>query len=234
MVSKRGQLTLFIILAIIIIAIAIAAFFIFRPQVQNTGEQVTTLKTYLSDVIRTQINDNIITVMQQGGYAYAPAESFQTPYNDVAYWVVENNSFYPSLEEMAYNVDLLNFLIGQSNLSAIFPEYQISQGTLESNTTILDDSVQVSVKWPITLKKGTITQTIEKFDFNYEVRLKKLYNAATYTADLVANDTLPSEMPQDMNLTVYVYDNASLYEIQDSNNNFKLNDQPYNFVFAVK
>lgn len=234
MVSKRGQLTLFIIIGIIIVAIAISIFFIIKPQVQTREEQVATLKAYLTEITENQVHENIIRVSNQGGYAFAPMISFETPYYNVAYWVVENKSFYPSLEEISYNIDLLNFLIGQNNLSELFPNYEISQGTLESNTTILDNQVQVSVKWPITIKKDTITQKLEDFDFTYNIRLKKIYETAAYTADLIAKDTLPSKMPDDMNLTVYVYDESALYEIQDNNKDYQLNEQPYNFVFAVK
>jgi len=235
MTSKRGQLTLFIILAIIIIAVGLVVFFIFRPQTNapNTQEQVSGVKTYLSELIESQVHQNILTVAHQGGYSYAPINSFETPYADISFWVVGNQTSYPSLEEITYQIDLLNFMMGLNNLSLTFPGYEISQGTLETNTRINDDSVQVSVKWPVTIRKNEVTQTIEDYNFNYNIRLKKLYNAATYTANLVAKDILPTQMPLDMNLTVYVYDNASLYEIQDTNKNYQLNEQPYNFVFAV-
>jgi len=234
MTSKRGQVTLFVILAIIVVALGLTAYFIFKPQAQNTQEQVTSLKTYLSDAISAQIHKNIIKVMQQGGYAFAPLDSFETPYYNVAYWITGNETNYPSLEEVAFNIDLLNFGIGQTNLTPLFSDYEISQGTFESNTTILENTVQVSAKWPITIKKNQVTQTIEDFDFNYDIRLKKLYGVSVYAADLVANDSLPTELPQDMNLTIYVYYNASLYEIQDTNINYQLDQQPYNLVFAVR
>jgi hypothetical protein len=234
MESKRGQVTIFIIVAVAIIVIALIFFLVFRQNTTKSESSISEVKTYLSDILERAVLINIITVAQQGGEAYPSTNSFQTPYYNVSYWVIANTSAYPTQEQLAKNIDSLNSEIAETNLSWFFPGYDISSGKLESNTTLTESGVRVSVKWPITIKKGTTTQTIEDFTFNYNIRLKKLYAAATYTADLVANDTMPIEMPQDINVTVYTYSNSALYEIVDTNTKYQLNKQPYNFVFAVK
>ncbi len=234
MESKRGQVTIFIIVAVAIIVIALIFFLVFRQNTNKSETSVSEVKTYLSDILERAVLINIITVAQQGGEAYPPTTSFQTPYYSVSYWVIDNTSTHPSREQLASNIDLLNSEITETNLSWFFPGYDISSGEFKSNTTLSETGVRVSVKWPITIKKGTTTQTIEDFTFNYNIRLKKLYDAADYTADLIANDTMPIEMPQDINVTVYTYSNAALYEIIDTNAKYQLNKQPYNFVFAVK
>lgn len=235
MLNKRGQLTLFIIIAIVIVALALLLYFVvFRETRVQTENKAIAIKNYVSNSVENRVLLDILTVAYQGGYALAPEDSFPTPFYQVAYWVEKNETFYPSLEEISSNIDFLNFLINEINLSQTFPDFEIAQGELESNTTILPEKVKVSIKWPITIKKGDVVQHIENFDFEYNIRLGKIYDATIYAADSIANETLPTKMPQDMNLTIYIYENASLYEITDTNENFKINDQYFKFVFAGK
>ncbi|MEM4215090.1 MAG: hypothetical protein QW484_01870 [Candidatus Pacearchaeota archaeon] len=232
---KKGQITLFIIIAVVIVAVILITYFtVFRETKVQTETKALAIKNYVEDSIEKRALIDILTVSYQGGYAFAPEDSFPTPFYQIAYWVEKNETFYPSIEEIAANIDFLNTIMGDINLSQAFPDFEISQGTLESNTTILSEKIKVSIKWPITIKKGDIIQKLENFNFEYNIRLGKIYDVATYVAESVANETLPTNIPPDMNLTIYTYENASLYEIIDTNENFKINDQYYRFVFAGK
>jgi len=232
--TKRGQVTLFVIIAIAIVILALAAFFIYRETKIKSENDVIKVKAQLNDLLETRTLNDIITVAYQGGYALTPKEAFPTPYYPVAYWVDGNTTFYPPLEEIAGNIDYLNFLITDFNLSELYPGYDITAGNFKSNTTILPEKVIISINWPITIKKGSTTQTIENFDYSYNVRLGKLYDAATYAADWSANDSLPDKMPPEVNLTIYNYQDASLYELEDTNPKFMINNQPLILVFAAK
>lgn len=233
--GKKAQVTLFVIIAIVIVAVFLILYFTVFSKPKITPEsQVSEVKAYVSDSIQSKVLEDIITVASQGGYALPPENSFPTPFYEVAYWVDNNEIFYPSKEELASNIDFLNYFIGKMDLNQLFSGYDITQGDFESNTTVLNDSVAVSITWPITIKKGSVTQRLENFDFNYNIRLGKLYNAAVQAADDLALDRMPSDLPEDMNLSYYLYDNAALYEIKDVNDDYKLDNESYSIAFAIR
>ena len=234
MMAKRGQVTLFVIIAIVVVAVALVAFLLYQQSTNKSETDVAGVKAQINDLLKTRILNDLTTVASQGGYSEVPEGSFPTPYYQVAYWLDGNETFYPSLKEVSSNVDYLNFLITDFNLNDSFQGYDISTGEFKSNTTILSEKVVVSINWPITIKKGSTTQTIENFEYSYNLRLGKLYDAAVYTADLIANDTIPNKMPPEINLTIYNYENTSLYELKDTNSKFKINNQSLIFVFAGK
>jgi hypothetical protein len=234
MESKRGQVTLFVIIAIAIVIVALISFLIYK---QTKTENVTNLgeiESYIQEDLNSKILQNIFLVSYQGGYAIAPDNSFENPYYRVAYWIEGNKTDHPSIEEISTNIDVLNSLMPKTNLSGIFPNYQITSGELSSITTLRENSTVVQISWPITIKKGDLSKNIETFNFEYDIRLKKAYSAAVYIADYIANDTLPNQLPPEINLTIYNYQNASLYEITEANPNFIINNQPLMFVFASK
>jgi len=233
--GNKGQVTLFVIIAIIIVVLVAGGFFLYKENKTKSQNNVLTIKNYISDSIETEVLRNIITVAYQGGYAFPPIDSLSTPYYSVGYWVIDNETFYPSIEELASNIDFLNYMMGQANLSEVFPDYDLTKGNLESNTTILKDKVLVSINWPITIKKGNDIQTIENFNFQYNLRLGKLYDSAVYSADALSNYTIPDSLPADITLNIYLSNtNASLYELTDTNENFKIANQSFKFIFASK
>jgi hypothetical protein len=234
MQSKRGQVTLFVIIAVAIVVIALIAFLIYQQNKTQNTTDMSKVESYIKEDLNTKVLQNIILVSYQGGYALPPENSFETPYYQVAYWVSGNETSYPTIEDVSNNIDVLNSIMPKTNFSQIFPQYQITYGEISSTTTLNENNTQVEISWPITITEGSLSKRIETFEFDYDIRLKKLYSAATYTADYVSNETFPNQMPLETNLTIYNYQNASLYEVSDINPEFIINNQPFMFVFASK
>ncbi len=235
MENKRGQLTIFIIVAVAIIVLVLVFYFgVFRNTQTRNENDAKAIKAYITDSIETRIINNILLVSNQGGYGLVPDEHFLTPFYQVGFWVNGNETFYPSLTEIEGNINYLNYLLGDIDLNTVFPGYNITTGALHTNTTILPEKVIVSIDWPITIRKGNSVQTLDKFDYTYNIRLGRLYNEAAQVAEAVANRNLPENINPEFNLTIYQYDDASLYEIKDTNKNYGINNEYFTLVFAGK
>ena len=234
--GKKAQVTLFVIIAITLVVLTLIAFLVYRDSKTKTDKETTVVKNYLSEALKEKILLNILAVSYQGGYSSPEKDSFPTPFYQVPFWIRENQLNYPSLSDVSKSIDDLNKKIETVNLSLAFSETEIEKGTLTTSTSFTDDKTIVAVNWPIIIKKGTTTQEIEDFNFEYPLRVKRLYETAVYVAGEVKRNkgVLPSQLPQNMELNVFVYPNAILYEIKDKDPLFKVNNQEANFVFAQK
>src|SRR3989338_9790312 len=97
--SKRSQLTIFIIIAILIVG-AVALFFTFKSKIIKTDEyppEISPVANFVQECLGETAENSIYEIAQQGGYFDAPEENFlfsdlKVPY----YWI--NNSLFPEKE----------------------------------------------------------------------------------------------------------------------------------------
>ena len=116
MQSKRGQVTLFVIIAIAIVVIALVAFLIYNQNKTKTESQTVQVKSYLTEALKQKILLNILKVTYQGGQDSLSNNSFVTPFYDVPYWIDNNKLTYPTIEEVTQSIDNLNEKINNLNL----------------------------------------------------------------------------------------------------------------------
>ena len=88
--KKRGQLTIFILIAIIIIAIVLAYFLFFKKDLSEyTNPDVEKTHVIIKDCIESNLVDSVRLIGLQGGYFTLPERYFETELSKIAYgWTV--------------------------------------------------------------------------------------------------------------------------------------------------
>ena len=166
MVNKKGQVTIFIIIAIILIA-AVALYFVFRDKISVSSDDstVTPITNFVQECIDQTFENSLIAIAKQGGYSgYTYLE--KTNEDGVTYYLLEGKDYMPSKKrvetEISEYFERKFFLCSRHFVN--FTDYQIREGNFESSTKINDQSVELEIKYPLTIIKGDKTSRIEYFE----------------------------------------------------------------------
>jgi len=126
--------------------------------------------------------------------------------------------------------------------------FAIQKGDIKARTTILDEKVIVSLDYPITITKGESTQTNTAYNVEVPVRLGLIYDL---TKEVILNRAScqpvrsvsggaslnlacfrTGVMPNNFNVGLMRSDNTAIFILTD--NDYKLNNNYYDFIFAYK
>jgi len=240
---KRGQVTLYVIIAIFIVA---AAGFVVYTQREFFGIKVGVnpvirpIDISVQSCLKQTVENGIYLIGMQGGYAKIPAYSFETNFSTVAYGYVQGRNIFPSKDAVAKQLsDYINTMLPECVDFGNWSDFTANPGKVISVVLIEDDAVLVSVNWPVSLTKLGATYSLNKFSLKVPVRLGFMHSSAA----LIINRTVSDPNHIDLstfidindkyNITVDVvpFNNTLVYFLTDSNS--FLFEKPYNFIIAV-
>ena len=186
--GQKGQVTLFVIIAIVIMA-AVLLFMIIKPSfikqqvsAEEAEKVLATQGQAVKDLIEKCVSESfvkgVILVGYQGGY-YKPSEYETLGIYNVSYGCIKENGIYqntlPFLTEIGRELEkyiasssaaaeidncLKNFDSFKKAGIEVKPENRvITVGTIELTY------IPVSIKWPLTLKAGSASMIISEMDF---------------------------------------------------------------------
>jgi|APSaa5957512622_1039677.scaffolds.fasta_scaffold18683_2 hypothetical protein len=183
--NKRGQVTIFIILAIIIIGV-IVAFFALRNSgtlSPNSELKVNQVQDYVQDCLEQEAVELVYEVAENGGYYITPEDMYQTSTGIPIYYdSTSNKSFMPPLEAIEQQIEfyLNSKVFFCTNDFQNFPDLEIKQNLnlVDSRVKIQDENIEIDLKYPITISKGDNTVQIEEFSYTIrDVRLGIVHQA---------------------------------------------------------
>jgi hypothetical protein len=192
MVGKRGQLTIFIIIAILIVA-GVALFFVFRGDV-NEGESSgdVDIQNVINSVdicLEESVKQALYLIGLHGGYYSTPQESNEL---GVPYYLNGKTYLVPSeskIEEEISGLVISFFPDCLGNFEEIEEvDVEILKG-LEVKTLMREDEIIFNLKYPLRITKGDSSSIIEKFSYSSPVRLNVLYE----TSKFIVNSHLKNE-----------------------------------------
>jgi hypothetical protein len=197
--TKRGQITIFIIIGIIILLLIAIIFFFrgeeaqFRPKTP-IEQKLGPVELYIQSCIEKIGEEAVQKMGQSGGYVYLPADVDLYPAGHVTedrfgllkvpLWYYNDRSYMPSIDEMQYQISLfLNNSIKKclNNFEPLKNEYQINEkGAPVFTVTIADEDVVIETEYPldVVLKAREESYKVQKFSTVIPVRLKKAYSLA--------------------------------------------------------
>ena len=195
--SKRSQLTIFIIIAILIIAFVFGYFLVKNKFVtKGVSKDIQRVETAFLSCLEDDVLTGVDVLESQGGYIelpeFEPGSDFM-PFssqlnflgNPIPYWYyVSGNNIrreqVPSKEFM--ESELENFVdsrIQNCNLEQYYQEgYKISIGAPESNVIIRDNDIKVDFKMDLGINFGEESAIIKEHNKIVESNLGNLYNSA--------------------------------------------------------
>ncbi len=253
MLSKRAQITTFLIIGIIILFVIGAALYARSFLVKKTIEPATTtgtietaqLKSYVELCLKSTGEDAIIQVGKTGGFMDpVPLPSMTYNGTDVYYWYYINKTIMPQKNVVEseignyiyFNLDscLQNF----TNFKA--QGYEITAGKISPNITISSDQVSLKLNYPVTMKRGTATAVVPDYETSVNVRLGKILDAVgilmndqSKTPDMLCLSCLTLQsVTNNLRFENKYYDDMEYIKLTDDV--VTVRNNPYEFSYAVK
>jgi len=208
--DKRGQVTIFIIIAIVIVALGILTWRLW-PQISSVfmseaqantflASQEGAMKDDIQSCVRT-VSEDILTQMGLHAGYYDYADLYSLEYAGPKVVVMYKNSAkerinkLPSLEAMSGEFNKALDAKGYADIDKCldnFTSYKkkmtVEPGARKISAEINEESVLIRVEWPITLKKARATTVLDPGNVVLDIPLGKIWR--------VANDIVESEVHQ--------------------------------------
>ncbi|MEM0465781.1 MAG: hypothetical protein QXW97_03740 [Candidatus Pacearchaeota archaeon] len=242
-INKKSQITIFIIISIFIIVIALVLFFIkFNNEKKgNIPNAIMPIQTFAEECIKETGEQALFNIGWSGGYISPPINS--STINGIPYYYDKGLYLIPSKERIeneisSYINDMLVYCYyNLQNLS----NYQIKQGYIETFTTIENDNVIIKVNSPLVITFKSKIYKLKNFNTKIPVRLGKIYEfAKNITLENSINEekvclSCINEKANDMNFYVEItnYDDETIiFTLIDKNAN--IDGKEFRFNFANK
>ena len=242
---KRGQITVFIIVGILILAGAISLYFLISDEkkikTDTKSFNSAPIISFIEKCIKSTAKEGIFENSKQGGYFVLPEHSTTDLFEDVPYFV--NLSKFPQdkvlAKELGSYIDtLLDFCLDFSTFEK--QGYNFSIDTPISDVTLNQKEFRINTKLPIRIKLRT--QTKELSSFRVKVPAKQFYQDIT-----LARKILGSMEKEDVCLTCFanlanqnsvfvgilpIHNQTYIFDLKD--NNYLIDKEFFHFKFGVK
>lgn len=183
--QKRGQVTIFIIIAILIIAVAALVFFVAIPNgwfgLKLQEDSLTPINNYFSQCFLDKSKYALTVVASQAGYSDLQRASIAVFYDEkTAYYYKDNKTGIPpiNLIEIELGKEIDKQIDYCFTLPTALREYQISK-TNCSSRVIVSDKVKVAIDCPIQIDKGVFSSKLPEkntYNFNLDYNILKKLN----------------------------------------------------------
>src|SRR3989344_7678103 len=175
--NKRGQLTIFVIAAILVVG-AVLLYFAFQQGLiqQPLNADAERVYNFVQTCIEEKSIKTIYQIGENGGYFFPPNLSTES---GVPYYFYNRQNYIPSEEQIE---DEISFFLNEKLFFCTrnfvdFPDLEIIQSEPKTGTVIEDEKVVLNVNYPITIMKDEDTTLIEDFKFEVPIRLGIVYDS---------------------------------------------------------
>ncbi|MBN2368120.1 hypothetical protein JXC34_03800 [Candidatus Woesearchaeota archaeon] len=243
--KKRGQVTLFVVIGIVVLIIAgLIIYFVNRnAREQLSGNEIDTkvlspIKSYVEQCIHQTAKDALVKMGQQGRL-YSDV-NLVSDKNSIAFFYYKGQGFFPtSMTTMEEDVSrYIKENLGSCTGNYDFITYDIEDdfAKMMVSTNFNQDKMEIDVFFPITVSVGNTETAIT--DFNAEVDIsypgiyevsREIYKRTKSDPEWVDVDYL-SSVPYKVRL-LKVSEDTIIYELTDDDG---LDDVAYVYRFAVK
>jgi len=237
--KKRGQVTIFIIIAILIVA-AIVGFYIFRDKLKFNSPippYAEGVYSFTQDCVEEASEEAVYNIGQAGGYF---STSVLSTDSGIPYYFYNNQIEMPSKEQIENEISsLLNqklFLC--TNNFADFKNLKIRQGYIKSAVVIKNDEVVIEVKYPIKIYKDEHSTLLEDFSIKVPVRLGVVYDSISKIVQEQSGEEgiclsciSDVALENDLYVNMYDYNNETII-LNFRDENSVINELPFEFTFA--
>jgi len=236
MKHKRGQITIFIIMGIVLLVVV--SFLLYYESelsqrdkgidISKLPSDVAPVKVFIDSCIKQVVEDGIVWVSLQGGY-YEVMNGYNYSFISVPYYfhLGDNNFPEKNIIEKEFSKYINDNLLKCVNNFEAFREmgYEIITEDISSDTS-LGKTINIEINFPITIKKGESTTKIKDFYYNQDFNFDKLYNILLDFAE--EHQKNPDFVPIGY-LSLLAYQNDFTYDLIYEDNktviySFNLND----------
>lgn len=239
--NKKAQVTIFVIVAIILIAGIATFFYIKETKIKResiiTSAQLSSIKEGIQDCVELTATDAIRLLGLQGGYIIPPPSALETNFSTISYGYYLGRKVLPSIGRMQDELNLyvelsLPLCFERSN----FLDWDITTRNVKSKARIDQNSVSLTVDYPLSVSKGSATYRVDsKYSAQIPIRLGAIHTVINRIIDkeIVNSESVALSYLTNLDYDIAVLpysENVIVYSVTDSNST--INDVPYTFMFA--
>ena len=238
--NQKSQVTIFVILSVIILALGTFVLLSFNENQRLTLEsgvatlssdpRVSLVHDYVEDCLALEVEEQMYFNQLNGGYYELPPLFAYDGFLTVPFYVHNNEKQVPSIEELERQLELaindnIEFCINNLQDFEMFFE-EINIGDFNSKMLIQDNSILATLYVPINLLNNETGESsnIERFQVEVESNFLQYYTLVQEFIDLHEGDF--SRIPLS-NLNILGYENNFRYELKPQNFDVAI----YNFIF---
>ena len=236
--KNKGQVTLYIIIAIIIMFL-IGGVLIFTKyirqqdsaksitEIQNLGSNSDAPKVYVDECIKAKISKGSELLGLQGGLLNAPNPYLNSDFSRVAYGLYQNKVTLPKKEEIENDLEKIAVVAAESCLNYSLFGYVPSVGPIKSSVKINDNSFSVKINASAKIKKGDLSISINELDYVIDKRIGYMHSALSIAISKIIKDDgwIDFAYLSSLGLT------ADIIPHNETNLILSLKDPQKNFVF---
>ncbi len=234
---KKGQITLFLIVAILLLFAAGATYFWFgRAQDGNKAEASggsDAVNLYVQTCLEKTAQTGVATLAKKGGYydilqvSYYRHGTLEIPY------YLDKTDRTPTLRtlESEFSKYVDNELPKCADMSVFRKQgFGIKTGSATTKTTIADGKIIVETNYPITASAGNAKYRLEEFSTELKTEYKRTHEISSELVKKIIKN------PGRRDLTYFSKLGQTVTVIPQNSNidAYVITDSGYNFVFAVK
>lgn len=247
---KKGQVTIFIIVGIIIVGIVLLFLFLFNNQKKIKEPafiEVSPVYDFVQECFETTSKEALYFIGLHGGYYIPPKEStiFGVPY-----YIYDSQSKIISKEKIESEIsrfveESLPLCLGEFES---FPEFKIEKGKPKASTEIGDGSVFIDLDYVIRISKEESVYFLDEFESEIPVRLNTVYEVCEFIfnyqlenpGQVCLSCLLNLEEEKQVQINMQSDDTAIVYEIVDEESTLEVVEiegfepENYKFRFAIK
>lgn len=185
MFNKRGQVTIFIIIAIVIVVAIITVLYIQKSS-NAPKTEIQIVKNYLDSCFEDKAKQVILDTAQQGFYYNLPVASINFLDEKTAYYYKDGQDIVPSITtvEQELSSAMNDKMLPCLALSQFQQQYEITRQECSSSAKVKETTVEFSISCPITLTKGVAASKLDNFKTIVSSNTEKLMN----TAELIVQE----------------------------------------------
>jgi len=242
--KKRGQITIFIIVGLILVFSMFIILYLNKNKIGDLdvlqSSDIKPIEYYVDLCVKSSASDSLYLLGVQGGYTTSPELYFQSAYTKTAYWYYEGQDTSPTTEKMEQELSLyVNKALPECIESLnVFSDmgFEFEFGEIDTKTKISENNVEFNINYPIKIKKGESVSEISDFQRNFDVRLGHIHTIAKKIVEMEIEDPDWIDMTylveQDVNFQIYPYDeNIIIYSLLDNRSEFE-GDLEFVLLFA--
>jgi|SRR3989338_5309614 len=182
---KGGQVSIFVIIAVLILAVIIAYIIVSQNNIATENKidnEIEPIHSFVEECLQNSVEEALFYIGQTGGYVTVPQPNLE---EGVAFYLYDGKNYMPSREtiqnEISSYVDFsLPFCINDFEMLS---DFDIEKEGFTIDVTIEDKKVFVNLGYPLTITKGEHSYYLENFNTEIPVRLGTLYEAIRESMD---------------------------------------------------
>lgn len=237
---KRGQVTGFIIVGAVIIALALLFVYIggFDEIKRVSLDRFSPIELFIQECLDDTAENVVLHNMRQGGYNNVYADGVDMGDYVVPYYLIDGVVFVPDKEDIENELGIgLHGIDGCLDFS-VFEEFSFEKGENEFDVTVLDENIMVNAIIPVKASFNDVTRNFDVFKTVLDVDLNNLLGASLEYLELQKSDLNATfvgglgdiAFDRDLDFRVINIEDDVVYSFIDG----KLRDEDLIIMFGVR